>query len=107
MAGDLTFPISKKLHGTSFLFRKLCGILFLTNKRKDDPYEKVYRPAPGSAAESVLGRARSPVVLCAGENEPLPPVREEPVSPVDPEEPGEPVRPMNDGDFPDHNPSDT
>ena len=49
----------------------------------------------------------SSTALCAGENEPLPPVREEPVSPVDPEEPGEPVRPMNDGDFPDHNPSDT
>ena len=46
----------------------------------------------------------APAALCAGENEPLPPVREEP---VDPEEPGEPVRPMNDGDFPDHNPSDT
>ncbi len=49
----------------------------------------------------------APAALCAGENEPLPPVREEPVTPIDPEEPGEPVRPMNDGDFPDHNPSDT
>ena len=32
----------------------------------------------------------APAALCAGENEPLPPVREEPVSPVDPEEPEEP-----------------
>ena len=40
--------------------------------------------------------------LCAGENEPLPPVREEPVTPTDPEEPGNPIRPLNDDEFPDN-----
>ena len=48
----------------------------------------------------------APAALCAGENEPLPPVREEPVTPIDPEEPGNPIRPLNDDEFPDHDPSD-
>lgn len=49
----------------------------------------------------------APAALCAGENEPLPPVREEPVTPIDPEEPeepDEPVRPMNDGGVPEDRP---
>ena len=45
----------------------------------------------------------APAALCAGEEEPLPPVQEEPVIPVEPEEPeepGAPIRPLND-EFPD------
>lgn len=45
----------------------------------------------------------APAALCAGENEPLPPIQEEPVTPIDPEEPeepGEPIRPLNDDGFP-------
>lgn len=41
----------------------------------------------------------APAALCAGEEEPLPPVQEEPVIPVEPEEPEEPgggIRPMSD-----------
>ena len=44
----------------------------------------------------------APAALCAGENEPLPPVREEPVTPTDLEEPGNPIRPLNDDEFPDN-----
>jgi hypothetical protein len=42
----------------------------------------------------------APAALCAGEDEPLPPVREEP------EEPGDPIRPLNDDEFPDHDSRD-
>ena len=42
----------------------------------------------------------APAALCAGEDEPLPPVQEEPVAPVEPEEPGETIRPMSDDEVP-------
>lgn len=45
----------------------------------------------------------APAALCAGEEDPLPPVQEEPVIPVapeDPEEPGGGIRPLNDDEGP-------